>query len=222
MTDTSLFMISDTMEATTRVRRKDTRADEIIDSAITLFLDKGFENVTFSDIAKHGKMARSTIYLYFKDKNELLRASVHKKFQDHVQIFTASKIKSDDPSAKVMDKLLSVMHKMFQTDEYPKFMTLVASLATRDPVIAEIWKEESLNHVRDIWNELAVQLHLSEELSSLYLTTLFSIFFTACLTKTCFKDESPFLSFSDFTKIAKNQKGGIYAVLGMNSSTNEE
>ncbi len=208
------------MEAnTTRVRRKDTRADEIIDSAITLFLNKGFENVTFSDIAKHGKMARSTIYLYFKDKNELLRASVHKKFKDHIQIFAASKIKSDDPSEKVMEKLLGVMHKMFMTDEYPKFMTLVASLATRDPVIAEIWREESLNHVKEIWRELALQLHLTEELSNLYLTTLFSIFFTACLTKTCFKEENPFLSFTDFTKIAKSQKGGIYAVLGMENTT---
>ena len=175
--------------------------------------------MTFSDIAKHGKMARSTIYLYFKDKNELLRASVHKKFKDHIQIFAASKIKSDDPSEKVMEKLLGVMHKMFMTDEYPKFMTLVASLATRDPVIAEIWREESLNHVKEIWRELALQLHLTEELSNLYLTTLFSIFFTACLTKTCFKEENPFLSFTDFTKIAKSQKGGIYAVLGMENTT---
>ena len=198
---------------------KKAKEESLLKTAYHLFIENGVSKTSVSDITKSAGVAKGTFYLYFKDKNELLRASVHKKFKDHIQIFAASKIKSDDPSEKVMEKLLGVMHKMFMTDEYPKFMTLVASLATRDPVIAEIWREESLNHVKEIWRELALQLHLTEELSNLYLTTLFSIFFTACLTKTCFKEENPFLSFTDFTKIAKSQKGGIYAVLGMENTT---
>ena len=53
-----------------RVRRKESRAEEILACADKLFLENGYEETTFSDIAKEGKMARSTIYLYFKDKNE--------------------------------------------------------------------------------------------------------------------------------------------------------
>ena len=38
-----------------RVRRKESRADEILACADKLFLENGFEETTFSDIAKEGK-----------------------------------------------------------------------------------------------------------------------------------------------------------------------
>ena len=66
-----------------KTRRKESRADEIINCATQLFLKNGFEETTFSDIAKEGGMARSTIYLYFKDKNDILKSIIHSSFENH-------------------------------------------------------------------------------------------------------------------------------------------
>ncbi|HEX3014595.1 MAG TPA: TetR/AcrR family transcriptional regulator, partial [Methanobacterium sp.] len=46
----------------------------IIDTAEKLFFEKGYENITMADIAEGAELARSTLYLYFKNKNEIYLA----------------------------------------------------------------------------------------------------------------------------------------------------
>lgn len=46
----------------------------ILDSAMELFLEGGFENVSIQHIAERIEYSPATIYLYFKDKNEILYA----------------------------------------------------------------------------------------------------------------------------------------------------
>ena len=52
------------------------RRDEILDAAGRLFTAKGYDNVTISDIADEIKVAKGTIYHYFKSKDELLEATI--------------------------------------------------------------------------------------------------------------------------------------------------
>ncbi|MCZ3365597.1 MULTISPECIES: TetR/AcrR family transcriptional regulator [Methanobacterium] len=51
-------------------REKERRGQEIIDAAAKLF-SKGYENVSMGDIAKESELARSTLYLYFKNKEDI-------------------------------------------------------------------------------------------------------------------------------------------------------
>jgi len=44
----------------------------ILDNAMKLFLEKGFENITIRHIAEKIEYSPATIYLYFKDKDELI------------------------------------------------------------------------------------------------------------------------------------------------------
>lgn len=44
----------------------------ILDASMKLFVEEGFENVTFRRIADIIEYSPTTIYLYFKDKNEIL------------------------------------------------------------------------------------------------------------------------------------------------------
>ena len=61
--------ISDRKEREKEVRRKD-----IIDTAEKLFFEKGYENINMADIAEGAELARSTLYLYFKNKKEIYLA----------------------------------------------------------------------------------------------------------------------------------------------------
>ena len=46
----------------------------ICDAANTLFFDRGFSSVTMEEIAQAAGIRRSTLYLYFRDKDEILAA----------------------------------------------------------------------------------------------------------------------------------------------------
>src|SRR5512137_2656837 len=53
---------------------------EILDAASQLFVEEGFQRVTMRRIAERIEYSPTTIYLYFKDKNELLTAVCEETF----------------------------------------------------------------------------------------------------------------------------------------------
>jgi DNA-binding transcriptional regulator YbjK len=50
------------------------RRQEILESALELFSEKGFHNITMHDIAKKSEFAVGTIYKFFSNKEELYKA----------------------------------------------------------------------------------------------------------------------------------------------------
>ena len=54
-------------------RQKETLRQEIFDAASELFAQEGYANVSMRKIAEKIEYSPTTIYLYFKDKNELLK-----------------------------------------------------------------------------------------------------------------------------------------------------
>jgi AcrR family transcriptional regulator len=57
-----------------RVEEKERRRGEIVDAAERLYADKGWEAVTMDQVAKGARLSRALIYVYFRDKEELLYA----------------------------------------------------------------------------------------------------------------------------------------------------
>src|SRR4051812_13038512 len=51
---------------------KEDKSLRILDSATRVFARKGFYNSTIADVAKAAEVAEGTIYLYFKNKDDLL------------------------------------------------------------------------------------------------------------------------------------------------------
>lgn len=56
-----------------RERHKQSLRREILDAAGQLFIDEGFEAVTMRKVAERIEDSPTTIYLYFRDKDELFR-----------------------------------------------------------------------------------------------------------------------------------------------------
>jgi AcrR family transcriptional regulator len=59
--------------------KREKRRDEIVRIAARLFEERGFEDVSLLDIAKHFGKGRTTIYEYFVDKNQLLAACLEQE-----------------------------------------------------------------------------------------------------------------------------------------------
>jgi AcrR family transcriptional regulator len=54
----------------------DKRRQEILKKALDVFIDEGFENVTFQKIADRCGITRTTLYIYFKNKKEIFNYSI--------------------------------------------------------------------------------------------------------------------------------------------------
>ncbi len=54
----------------------------ILDTAMKLFLERGFENITLRHIAEQIEYSPATIYLYFKDKDEIMYTLHREGFEE--------------------------------------------------------------------------------------------------------------------------------------------
>lgn len=57
----------------------------ILDAAISVFAEKGFHRSRISDIAERAGVADGTIYLYFRNKDELLLTIFEEKMEELIQ-----------------------------------------------------------------------------------------------------------------------------------------
>ncbi len=57
-----------------RVREKENRIRIILDAAKDAFMKKGFQNTSMEEIANQAEIGKGTIYIYFKNKNDLYTA----------------------------------------------------------------------------------------------------------------------------------------------------
>lgn len=54
-----------------KAREKVLRKEQIINAAKSVFLEKGFSGATIEDIAKEAELSVGTLYIYFKNKDDL-------------------------------------------------------------------------------------------------------------------------------------------------------
>jgi len=82
-----------------RGKEKDGRRKLILKSARSLFLEKGFNNVTVDEIAKFSELGKGSIYLYFNSKEEIytqvLLNDIEKFNQQTSGLFNRKKSASD-------------------------------------------------------------------------------------------------------------------------------
>ena len=53
------------------IEKKEEKEKKLLDSAFSLFTEKGFKNTTIQEIVDKAGVAKGTFYLYFKDKYEV-------------------------------------------------------------------------------------------------------------------------------------------------------
>src|SRR5437764_9966313 len=64
------------------------REERILDAATTLLVRWGYRKTTIDDVAREAGVGKGTVYLHWKDKNELFRAAIwreQQRYSDEVQ-----------------------------------------------------------------------------------------------------------------------------------------
>lgn len=80
-----------------RESEKQRRRQSIIEAAVKVFARKGFYNANVKDVAKEAGVADGTIYLYFKNKDDLLISLFENKMDNILNRFSKALKKISDP-----------------------------------------------------------------------------------------------------------------------------
>jgi AcrR family transcriptional regulator len=97
-------------------REKERRRQQIMVAAKRVFSDKGFSRATMEDIAKEAELSAGTIYLYFKNKDELC-ASLTLRILQYLQMRVEHVYneKNLDVNGKV-DSLKEALYDVYEFD----------------------------------------------------------------------------------------------------------
>jgi TetR/AcrR family transcriptional regulator len=73
-----------------REDEKERRRGEILDAAEALYIDKGWEALTVDQVARSARLSRALVYVYFRDKEDLLFAIGERAMRLLLTRFTAA------------------------------------------------------------------------------------------------------------------------------------
>src|SRR5258705_10796787 len=98
-----------------RARQKKFLRQEILDAASELFVRDGYENVSMRRIADKIEYSPTTIYIYFKDKAELLEQVCKGTFARLVQRLTKIMEQPGDPVRRLKQELIAYRQLALET-----------------------------------------------------------------------------------------------------------
>jgi AcrR family transcriptional regulator len=87
------------------------RRKKILEKALPVFVDEGFEDTTFQKIADYCGITRTTLYTYFKNKKEIFNYSIKQllaKAEEDIQHIRR------DTSLNSVEKLIKIMLDIFR------------------------------------------------------------------------------------------------------------
>ncbi len=153
-------------------RERERRRQQIIVAAKRVFSDKGFSKSTMEDIAKEAELSPGTLYLYFKNKDELY-ASLSLRILQYL-IIRLEHVNGNDEMSPVQ-KVEALNEAMFDVYEF-------------DPlIIINMFHLQSSETLKNLSDELLGEI---EELSRKSLGMIAGIFQEG-IDKGIFVDEHP-------------------------------
>ncbi|WP_319521619.1 TetR/AcrR family transcriptional regulator [uncultured Desulfosarcina sp.] len=97
-------------------REKERRRQQIIVAAKRVFSEKGFNKATMEDIAKEAELSPGTLYLYFKNKEELYASLSLRILQYlHIRVTHVNRETALSPDKK-LSALMEAMYDVYEFD----------------------------------------------------------------------------------------------------------
>lgn len=125
-----------------RQRRKDARPHELLEAALTLFVEKGFAATRAEEVAQLAGVSKGTLYLYYPSKEELLKAVIAHYLSARIAD-TAEEVRQiDGPMAPVLRNMLVPWWQQIYASPASGTFKLIISEVRNFPEIAEFYVRE--------------------------------------------------------------------------------
>lgn len=126
-------------------RAQEARRQRVIDAAVTLGLEGGYEAVQMRDVAARADVAMGTVYRYFTSKDHLLAATLVHWLEQLEERLAQQPARGHDPADRVLDVLDRALRAM---GRQPKLVGAVF-LALSSPDPAAVACQQQLTEVME-------------------------------------------------------------------------
>ena len=138
-------------------RRKDSRPAELLDAATELFVERGFAATRLDDVAARAGVSKGTLYLYYKNKADLLKAVVKAAYLNQVGEAKERFRTHTGSIAELIAREMTLWWKNIGESRFSGIPKLILSEAGNFPEIAKVYQDEV---VKPYWSHLRQLLDL--------------------------------------------------------------
>ncbi len=137
-----------------RERRKEARPVELLDAALSLFVEKGYAATKVEEVAAMAGVSKGTLFLYFATKQDLFKAVIRSNLADH---FPAWNQEFDSFQGSTSEMLAYAMQSWWDRigNTRASGMTkLVASEGSNFPEVVEFYENEVMRPGRALFKAI--------------------------------------------------------------------
>lgn len=123
-------------------RRKDARPQELLASALDLFVERGFAATRLEDVARRAGVSKGTLYLYYANKEELFKAVVRDSIVTAIGDAEDTVAAYEGHSSELLRAILHGWWERVGGTKASGIVKLVMAEAHNFPDLAEFYREE--------------------------------------------------------------------------------
>ncbi len=156
-------------------RKKEDKRNRLLDAAYSLFTEKGVSSTTIAEICTEASIAKGTFYLYFTDKEDILR-TLTKRISLNILKTTYEQVK--DLQIQFEEKVVIMAEFLLDLFQNDKDMLVVMKKDFIWPISEEeflLTSDETLSSIRHDIEEYASQVSLTEHQILVRLYALISM-----------------------------------------------
>ena len=123
-------------------RRAENRPREICAAALDVFGEKGFAAAKLDEIARRAGVSKGTLYLYFKDKQDLFRAVVRDTVAPNIEAVQQAVLAAELPFAEVVRMFLARFAEVTSRVPVGAVAKMVIGESRNFPELAKVWHDQ--------------------------------------------------------------------------------
>ena len=126
-------------------RRKEARPQELLEAALEVFAEKGFNAARVDDIAERAGVSKGTLYLYFDTKEAIFRSLVRENLQARITPLRQAVTTHEGPSSALIKLVLSTLGSAVVNSKLAAVPKIIIAESGNFPQLAEFYRREIID-----------------------------------------------------------------------------
>lgn len=173
-----------------RARRKNARPGEILNAATKVFLTNGFSKTALRDIAKAADISRTTIYLYFKTKEDLFLQVVRSIIDDYSEVIQKNSTKNSKDLKENVTNIIDLIYTVTGNQNYLKLLLIFITESGSNDFLKQLFYSEIFKKIILPIRAQLKKANQAQECGDVVLTMIAGSFFISSFASMIFSDKN--------------------------------